>query len=89
MIEEVQSKLDIITVSDIDILQPVLKGFNTKHSRRTDYIKTYGRGGIGAILNKYGKVKGALKLKRDTIVPLLYKTRTASVASKILHMNDE
>ncbi len=89
MIEEIKNEFDVIAVSDIEILQPVLRGFNTKHSRRTDFIKTYRYGGIMAILDKYGKVKGALKLKRDIIVPLLYKTRTAGMVSKILHMNDE
>lgn len=89
LFDSIKDGLQVLPVSETEILQPVLKGFNTKHSRRRTFIQDYHDGGIEAILGKYGQVKGLLKFKRDYLVPLLYKTRTAGIASKLLHMNDD
>lgn len=72
-----------------EVLQPVLRGFNTKNSHRSDFIRTYAEGGIDAVTHKYGRVTGKKKLKRDVIIPVLYKLRIAGAASKILHLRDE
>lgn len=71
-----------------DVLQPVLRELTKKHSRRSRFIYDYKDGGVRKVLTNYGRVKGKLKLKRDCIVPLLYKLHIAGIASRILHIND-
>lgn len=85
----IKSQLKTFKVRNEDILQPVLKGFNTKHSCRSQFIKDYKIHGINLILNKYGNVKGFAKLKRDFLVPLSYKTKIAGLVSRIIHHKDE
>jgi len=81
-------KMNIREFKKEEILQQVLREPTKKHSRRSEFIHDYDKYGIEKVMDKYCRVKGKLKLKRDCIVPILYKFRLAGVASKILHRND-
>ena len=89
LFESIEHSFRIINVNENDILQPVLKGYNTKHSQRSSFIKDYKNLGIAFLLDKYGRVKGISRLKRDILVPLSYKVRVAGLVSKLIHAKDE
>lgn len=88
MIENIKDTMMLNEFTEDDILQQVLKEPTKKHSKRNRFIEDYQNGGISSILEKYGQVRGKLKLKRDVVIPLLYKLRLAGLASRVLHMND-
>lgn len=89
LFERTKESFDYFSVKKEEILQPVLKGFTPIHPERENFIHSYEEGQTEMILERYGKVKGFVKLKRDYIVPLLYTFQLAGIASKILHRNDD
>lgn len=88
LVDKLRDRVIFNEFDEKDILQQVLREPTKKHSKRNCFICDYKDGGIERILTKYGQVKGKLKLKRDYIVPVLYKLRIAGLASKMLHIND-
>lgn len=89
LLDSIKNEASFVEFRRQDIIQPALKEFTKKHSQRTTFIDEYKKAGIADILNKYGRVNGKLRIKRDYIIPLLYKLRIAGFASKILHLNDK
>lgn len=83
--EKLRGKTDFYEFGKGDIMQQVLKEPTKAHSKRVGFIDDYKKCGIEVILAKYGQVKGKSKLKRDIIVPLLYKFRITGLVSRILH----
>lgn len=88
LFETISSEINTTEFEKSDILQQVLKEPTKKHSKRSMFIEDYQKCGVEFILSKYGQVKGRQYLKRDILVPLLYKLHIAGFASKLLHINE-
>lgn len=70
------------------MLQPVLMGGAGKPVERDAFLECYQNESFDTVIEKYAQVRGFSKIKRDFIVPILYKFRLAGLASVILHAKD-
>lgn len=89
LIDCIRNKVLLTEFHEENMLQQVLREPTKKHPQRDRFIVDYTNGGIEKILEKYGQVNGILKLKRDFIIPILYKLKIAGLASKLLHKSND
>ncbi len=88
LLSEISANVTLNEFSASEISQQVLREYTPLNSRRKSFVEDYENGGTEKILSKYGRVKGKLYLKRNILVPLLYRFGLAGVASKFLHRKD-
>lgn len=88
IIEEIKGEVTLTEFKRGEILQQVLREPTRMNPRRKQFIRDYKENGAERLFSKYGQVKGKQRIKRDILVPILYKFRVASIASKLLHIKD-
>ncbi len=89
LFESINTEMKIIEFKNDEIIQQVLKEPTKKNLNRRQFIEDYYYKNMEYVLKKYSQVTGKLYLKRNFIIPFLYKTHIMGAISKILYLKNK